>query len=150
MKYLVILLVLFPMLFSCSGAKKQEGYSDNKCFNMCSAGQTCLIDQKDKRFHCSDKGVECSPPCSGADECKNVAGIPTCVPKPTLVPTPGPTPTPGPDPNAAKCTPRCTGFSTCQIDTQTGKYSCVSGSPNPNPNPNTNPSPNPNPNPNRK
>ena len=137
MKYLVILLVLFPMLFSCSGAKQQTGYSDSKCFNLCASGQTCLIDQADKRFHCSDKGVECTPPCSSADECKNVAGIPTCVPKPTLIPTPGLTP--GPDPNAGKCSQPCTSPQTCQLDTQTGKYHCGGGgSPNPNPNPNPN------------
>jgi hypothetical protein len=98
MKYLAILMVLFALV-SCSGAKQQTGYSDNKCFNLCTAGQTCLIDQQDKRFHCSDKGVECSPSCSSADECKNVAGIPTCVPKPALTTTPGPTPTSGPTPN---------------------------------------------------
>jgi hypothetical protein len=98
MKYLVTLMVLFALV-SCSGAKQQKGYSDNKCFNLCTTGQTCLIDQQDKRFHCSDKGVECSPSCSSADECKNVAGMPTCVPKPALTPTPGPTQTPGPTPN---------------------------------------------------
>lgn len=98
MKYLVTLMVLFALV-SCSGAKQQKGYSDNKCFNLCTTGQSCLIDQQDKRFHCSDKGVECSPSCSSADECKNVAGMPTCVPKPALTPTPGPTQTPGPTPN---------------------------------------------------
>lgn len=144
MKYFVIFIILFALV-SCSGAKKQEGYTDNKCFNLCEKGEHCLIDEKDKRFHCTIKGVECFPPCSGEADCKNVAGVPTCVPKPTLVPALGPTP--GPDPNAGKCSPPCTGKSVCQIDTQTGKYHCVSGgSPNPNPNPNPN-SPNPNPNP---
>jgi hypothetical protein len=97
MKYLVIILVLFPMLFSCSGAKKQEGYSDNKCFNLCKANQICTMDEKDKRFHCLDQ-----------------------------LPGPDPSATPGPDPSLPICSPPCTGNTSCQIDALTHKSTCVS------------------------
>lgn len=102
MKYLVILM-LSMMLMACSGAKKQEGYADSKCNNLCTNTQQCVQNATTNRFYCMN----------------TVEAI---------------TPTPGPDLNAGKCSPPCTGFSTCQIDTQTGKYHCGGGgSPNPNP-----------------
>ena len=85
-----MVMLLVPVLVACSGAKQQTGYSDSKCFNLCVAGQTCLLDPADKRFHCSDKALECAPPCEATAECKNVAGVPTCVPKPTVMPAPKP------------------------------------------------------------
>lgn len=76
MKYLAIL-ILSMTLFACSGAKKQTGYSDSKCFNLCKAPQECAMSEDNKRFYCRAippnpyaDSWGCNPPCASNQICE--------------------------------------------------------------------------------
>ena len=103
MKYLVILMILFPMVvFSQTSSKPTPGPfptpgpistptpGPEKCNPPCTSKSTCQMDTENGTYHCVSGG-------------KNLA--------------------------QSKCSPPCAKNQSCQIDSETGQYACVSGKP---------------------